>query len=111
MMPTQEQVIEIIKQCYDPEIPINIYDLGLIYEIDAKPDSVGVKMTLTAAACPAAQTLPEQVRERISSALDVNNVNVAVTFEPPWTPEKISPEGRKKLGIPDFEEGESEPSI
>ena len=53
-MPSREEVIEIVKRCYDPEIPINIYDLGLIYEIDAKPDSVFVKMSLTAASCPAA---------------------------------------------------------
>lgn len=100
-MPTQEEVTEIIKQCYDPEIPINIYDLGLIYQIEVQPDSVHVKMTLTAAACPAAQSLPEQVRQKIASALGVKQVNVEVTFDPPWTPEKISPEGRKKLGIPD----------
>ena len=98
-MPTQEDVIEVVKQCYDPEIPINIYDLGLIYGIDVKPDSILVKMTLTAVGCPAAQSLPEQVRQRITSALGVKEVNVELTFEPPWTPEKISPEGRKKLGI------------
>jgi len=102
-MPTQEEVVEVVKQCYDPEIPINIYDLGLIYQIDAKPESVYVKMTLTAAACPAAQSLPEQVRQKISSSLGVRQVNVEVTFDPPWSPEKISPEGRKKLGIPDEE--------
>ena len=100
-MPTQEQVIDIIKQCYDPEIPINIYDLGLIYQIDAKPDSVHVNMTLTAAGCPAAQTIPEQVTQRIGTALGVKTVNVELTFEPPWSPERISPEGRKKLGIPE----------
>ncbi len=98
-MPTQEEVIEVIKECYDPEIPINIYDLGLIYGVDIKPEAVTVKMTLTAQACPAAQSLPEQVRQRISSALGVKQVNVELTFEPPWSPEKISPEGRKKLGI------------
>ncbi len=100
-MPTEAEVIDVAKQCYDPEIPVNIYDLGLIYQIDAKPDSVYVKMTLTAAGCPAAQTLPEQLRESISTSLKVKNVNVEVTFEPPWTPERISPEARKKLGFPD----------
>ncbi len=100
-MPTQEQVIDIIKQCYDPEIPINIYDLGLIYQIDAEADSVHVKMTLTAAGCPAAQTIPEQVKQRIGTALGVKKVDVELTFEPPWSPQRISPEGRKKLGIPD----------
>ena len=104
-MATQEEVIEIIKDCYDPEIPINIYDLGLIYEIDAKPESVGVKMTLTAQGCPAAQSLPEQVRQKISSALGIKQVNVELTFTPAWSPERISPEGRKKLGITDSEEG------
>ena len=104
-MATQEEVIEIIKDCYDPEIPINIYDLGLIYEIDAKPESVGVKMTLTTQGCPAAQTLPEQVRQKISSSLGIKQVNVELTFTPPWSPERISPEGRKKLGITDSEEG------
>ena len=68
-MPTKEEVIEITKQCYDPEIPINIYDLGLIYEVDAKPDSVYVKMTLTAAGCPAAQSLPEMLR-RIDRSME-----------------------------------------
>lgn len=104
-MPTQEEVIEVVKQCYDPEIPINIYDLGLIYQIETKPESISIKMTLTSAFCPAAQTLPEQVRQKVSTTLDVKQVNVEVTFDPPWSPEKISPEGRKKLGIPDSEEG------
>jgi len=102
-MPTEEEVKNVIKQCYDPEIPINIYDLGLIYKIEAKPDSVYVQMSLTAAACPAAQSLPEAVRGKISSVLGVKEVKVEVTFDPPWTPERISPEGRKKLGLPDPE--------
>ena len=100
-MPTKEEVIDVVKQCYDPEIPINVYDLGLIYEIDAQPDSVLIKMSLTAAACPAAQALPEEVRQRVTNALGVKKVNVELTFDPPWTPERISPEGRKKLGLPD----------
>jgi metal-sulfur cluster biosynthetic enzyme len=100
-MPTKEEVIDVVKQCYDPEIPINVYDLGLIYEIDAQLDSVLIKMSLTAAACPAAQALPEEVRQRVTDALGVKKVNVELTFDPPWTPERISPEGRKKLGLPD----------
>lgn len=100
-MPTQEEVVEIIKQCYDPEIPVNIYDLGLIYEINAKPDSIYIKMTLTSAACPAAQSLPEMVRGKLSTTLNVSNVNVEITYDPPWSPEKINAEGRKRLGIPD----------
>lgn len=103
-MPTKEEVIDVTKKCFDPEIPINIYDLGLIYEVDAKPDSVYVKMTLTAQGCPAAQALPEQLRQQISSTLNLKDVHVEVTFEPPWTPERISAEGRKKLGMPECEE-------
>ena len=103
-MPTKEDVIEVTKQCYDPEIPVNVYDLGLIYDVDVQPDSISIKMTLTAAACPAAQSLPEQIRQRVQSALGIEKVKVEVTFEPPWSPEKITPEGRKKLGIPDPEE-------
>lgn len=100
-MPTLEEVVDVIKQCYDPEIPVNVHDLGLIYDVQAKPDSVFIKMTLTSAACPAAQSLPEQIRERVSSALGVKQVNVEVTFDPPWSPERISPEARKKLGLPE----------
>ena len=100
-MPTNEEVIEIAKQCYDPEIPVNIYDLGLIYEVKAEPDSVRVKMTLTTPGCPSAQAIPQQLQERISASLGVKNVKVEVTFDPPWSPEKITPEGRKKLGIPE----------
>ena len=103
-MPTEEQVVQIVKQCYDPEIPINIYDLGLIYEIKAEPESVYLKMSLTSAACPAAQSLPDMVREKIGAGLGVKDVKVEVTFDPPWTPEKITAEGRKRLGIPDSEE-------
>lgn len=102
-MPTKEEVIEVIKKCYDPEIPINIYDLGLIYEVDSEPDQVRIKMSLTSAGCPAAQALPEEVRSKIGKELGVKNVQVELTFDPPWTPERISPEGRKKLGIPDEE--------
>jgi FeS assembly SUF system protein len=100
-VPTKEEVIEVIKQCYDPEIPINLYDLGLIYDIQTQPDSIYIKMTVTAAACPAAQALPEQVRQRVSDATGVKKVNVELTFDPAWTPERISPEGRKKLGLPE----------
>lgn len=103
-MPTEEQIVEVIKQCYDPEIPVNIYDLGLIYEIKPEPESVLVRMTLTSQGCPAAQSIPEQVKQRITSALGVKKVDVELTFDPPWSPERISAEGRKKLGIPDSQE-------
>ena len=98
-MPTKEDVIAIAKQCFDPEIPVNIWDLGLIYEIDVKPDAVEVRMSLTSQGCPSAQEIPQTLKSKIINDLKVKNVNVQVVFDPPWTPERISEEGKKKLGI------------
>ena len=98
-MPTQEEVISAIKECYDPEIPINIYDLGLIYEVQTEGESIGIKMTLTSAGCPAAQALPEQVRSKVRELCNVDQVDVEVIWDPPWTPQMISEEGRKRLGL------------
>ena len=98
-MPTKEEVIEAAKQCFDPEIPVNIWDLGLIYNIDAGPDKVAVKMTVTAQGCPAAQSLPADLKSKIQTLLKVKDVTVDLVFDPLWTPERISEEGKKKLGI------------
>ena len=100
-MPTKEQIIEIAKQCFDPEIPVNIWDLGLIYDIDVKPDAdqVDVRMSLTSQGCPAAQQIPSDLKAKIQASLKVKNVNIQIVFDPPWTPERISGEGRKKLGL------------
>ena len=98
-MPTREQVIEVAKQCFDPEIPVNIWDLGLIYDIDASPEKVNVRMSLTSQGCPSAQQIPQDLRAKIILDLHVKDVKVDVVFDPPWTPERISEEGKKKLGI------------
>lgn len=98
-MPTKEQVIEVAKQCYDPEIPVNIWDLGLIYEIDARPEKINVRMSLTSQACPSAQQIPQQLKARLIEQFKINNVEVQLVFDPPWTPERISEEGKKRLGI------------
>lgn len=100
-MPTKEEVISIAKQCYDPEIPVNIWDLGLIYDIEIQPDegAVHVRMTLTSQGCPSAQEIPQTLKGRIQEQLKVKNVNVEVVFDPPWSPERISEEGKKRLGI------------
>lgn len=100
-MPTKEQVIEIIKQCYDPEIPVNIWDLGLIYDIEVKPQTqtIAIRMSLTSQHCPAAQSLPDTVKFKIMNAFKIKDVHVQVVFDPPWTPERISEEGKKKLGL------------
>lgn len=89
-----------IKTCYDPEIPVNIWELGLIY--DVRVDDAGkvdVVMTLTSPFCPAAQSLPEEVREKISGIAGVSDVNVEVTFDPPWTQDMMSEEAKLELGF------------
>jgi len=101
-MPTKEQVIEAAKACFDPEIPVNIWDLGLIYDIEiGSGDEVKVKMSLTTQACPAAKAIPDQLKQKITEKCGTENVVVDVVFDPPWTPERISEEGKKKLGIED----------
>jgi len=95
---TGEQVIGAIRECFDPEIPLNIYDLGLIYGIDIDESAIAVKMTLTSEACPSARAIPEDVKKKIA-ALGQSNVTVDVVFDPPWHPSRISPEGKGKLGL------------
>ncbi len=100
-MPTREEVIKAIKQVYDPEIPVNVYDLGLIYDVDLEQDKVNVKMTLTTQSCPSAQQLPDMVRTRVSALPNVKTVHVEVVWEPQWNPSMISPEGKKILHLED----------
>jgi metal-sulfur cluster biosynthetic enzyme len=101
---TQEDVLSALKQCYDPEIPVNIVDLGLIYEIrfDTAPapqQDVTVDMTLTAQGCPEHVNISAQVKSRVEQLPGVRNVTVNVVWNPPWTPERLSPDARKQLGI------------
>lgn len=96
----KEQIIEEIKQVYDPEIPVDIYSLGLIYDVDIDENhKVAVTMTLTAPNCPAAVILPSQVNTRISNMKDVRGVDVNVTFDPPWTPDRMTEEAKLILNI------------
>ena len=96
---TKEKVIEMLKQIYDPEIPVNIHDLGLIYGIDIQGERVTIRMTLTSAHCPAAQSLPANVKEAVSRISGVKETSVDVVWDPPWTKEMISEEGRRVLGL------------
>ena len=95
---TEAAVVGAIRECFDPEIPLNIYDLGLVYDIDIAPEAIAVKMTLTSEACPSARTIPLDVKQRIV-ALGQENVRVDVVFDPPWHPSRISDEGKQKLGL------------
>jgi FeS assembly SUF system protein len=96
----REQIMDALKQCYDPEIPINIVDLGLIY--DVQHDDAGnvvVKMTLTSQSCPAAQEIPAQVKTKVSSIAGVGDVKVSIVWDPEWNPSMISESGKQTLGL------------
>jgi metal-sulfur cluster biosynthetic enzyme len=106
---TEEDVLSALKSCYDPEIPVNIVDLGLIYKVNfadvpaetpeqAKQD-VAVEMTLTAQGCPEHVNISAQVKSRLEQLPGIRNCSVNVVWTPPWTPERLSPEAKKQLGI------------
>ncbi len=94
------KIIEALKACYDPEIPVNIYDLGLIYDIDIDADAnVQVKMTLTSPACPVAETLPPEVQMRIQELAEVNQAQVEVVWDPPWNKEMMTEAAKLELNL------------
>jgi FeS assembly SUF system protein len=96
----EREVIEALKTCYDPEIPVNIYELGLIYGVTVAPDGkVDVRMTLTAPNCPAAQELPAEVEQKVRSVPGVTEARVEIVFDPPWDSCKMSDAARLKLGL------------
>ena len=97
---SRQSVVEAISTVYDPEIPINIYELGLIYAIDIDPAGrVSITMTLTAPACPVADILPAEVAEKARAVSGVTDVNVELVWDPPWTPERMSDAARLELGM------------
>jgi FeS assembly SUF system protein len=95
----EEDVIEVLRECYDPEIPVNIVDLGLIYEIKIQPQRVDVKMTLTALGCPMAADVMQDVRDHLMTLDGVDDAGVELVYDPPWTPDKMSEEARWELGM------------
>ena len=96
----EESIVDVIKTVYDPEIPVNIYDLGMIYKIDVQENGdVDVDMTFTAPNCPAADFILEDVRTKIESVEKVRNVNVNLVFEPAWEQSMMSEEARVELGF------------
>jgi len=106
---TEQDVLSALRSCYDPEIPVNIVDLGLIYKVDFAPVSaqnpadpkqdVAVEMTLTSQGCPEHVNISAQVKSRIEQLPGVSTCTVNVVWTPPWTPERLSPDARKQLGI------------
>jgi len=96
----KEKVIEVLQTIYDPEIPVNIYELGLIYEVNVLPiHNVQIVMTLTAPNCPAAQSLPMEVDQKLRDIEGVNDVHVAMTWDPPWDKSMMSEAAMLALGM------------
>jgi metal-sulfur cluster biosynthetic enzyme len=97
---TEAQVYEALKECYDPEIPVNLVDLGLIYDVKIIDDWIGVKMTLTAPGCGMSGIISQSVRNRVLRIPGVKDADVRIVWEPAWTPARMSPEAKKRLGMP-----------
>src|SRR4051795_3306528 len=99
-LPSEDALIEAIATVYDPEIPVNIYELGLIYAIEIADDgAVKVEMTLTAPACPSAQELPEQVQQAVLGVPGVTTCDVETVWDPPWDPSRMTEEARLQLNM------------
>jgi FeS assembly SUF system protein len=97
---TKDEIITVLKDCYDPEIPINIWDLGLVYDINVLDDgNVGIKMTLTAPGCMMGGMITEEVKSKIKAMNGVKDAKVDLVWEPPWSPDKMSEEAKAQMGI------------
>mgnify|MGYP000128322593 FL=1 len=100
IMRMEQDIVLTLKNIYDPEIPVNIYDLGLVYEIDVEPDgTANIRMTLTAPNCPMADQLLEEVNENVAKVEGITSVNVILTFDPPWDRSMMSEENLLDLGL------------
>lgn len=101
-MATTEEVFTELKQVFDPEIPVNIVDLGFIYKLEIEDGTCKIDMTLTSKTCPEAQSIPDMVKRRCNTIDGINDTEVTIVWEPEWTPHQISEEGRKILGMDDM---------
>jgi len=97
-MVTREQIDEKLKTCYDPEIPVNVLDLGLIYGVDIDDEKVRIRMTLTAPGCGMGPMIAEDVRNKMMTVPGIKEAKVDLTFDPPWTPDKMSSDAKRQLG-------------
>ena len=96
---TTEQVMEVLHEVFDPEIPVNIVDLGLVYDVAVAPQRVDVKMTLTAIGCPMAAEVMADVRDHLMTLPGITDAGVELVFDPPWNPDRMSEEARWELGM------------
>ncbi len=96
----EDKIIEALKTIYDPEIPVDIYELGLIYEVKISPEkNVDIEMTLTSPNCPVAETLPKEVEDKVASVETVQSAVVNIVFDPPWDKDMMSEEAKLELGF------------
>mgnify|MGYP000005539063 CR=1 FL=1 len=98
-MPTPEEVYGVLSEIYDPEIPVNIVDLGLIYDVAVEGAECKIQMTLTSQACPEARTIPEVMKRKVNQMEGIDGTEIEIVWEPMWTPQLISEKGREILGM------------
>jgi FeS assembly SUF system protein len=99
-MELEDTIVTVLKTIYDPEIPVDIYELGLIYEVKIdKDNNVEIEMTLTSPNCPVAETMPKEVEEKVAYILGVKSAKVNIVFDPPWTKDMMSEEAQLELGF------------
>ena len=102
-MSLKDQVVAAMRKVYDPEMPVNIYELGLIYRVEVSDEgNVAIQMTLTAPNCPVAGTLPGEVEKAVRAVPGVNDVKLELTFDPPWTKARMSEAAKLELGLEDI---------
>ena len=96
----EAEIMEPLRSCFDPEIPVNIYELGLIYDVKVEPPgAIEIRMTLTSPSCPAAQSLPSEVETKVKAVPGVTDVKIEVVWEPPWDPSRMSEAAKLQLGM------------
>ena len=99
MMLTEGEIYEILRECFDPEIPVNVVDLGLIYGVAIEGSAVNVQMTLTAPGCSMGTAMATEIEDKLLGLPDCERANVEIVWEPPWTPHRMSEAARRQLGI------------
>jgi metal-sulfur cluster biosynthetic enzyme len=100
-MLNEDEIYEVLRECYDPEIPVNVVDLGLVYGVELDGSTVTIKMTLTAPGCSMGAMIATEIEDKLLGIPDCERANVEIVWEPPWTPERISEAARKQLGLDD----------
>lgn len=100
MVELENKIVEVLKTIYDPEIPVDVYELGLIYEVRVDEEkNVTIDMTLTSPNCPVAESLPKEVEDKVSEIVEVNSAKVVIVFDPPWDKDMMSEEAKLELGF------------